>query len=171
MIPTHATRNRVRYRYYVAQPLQRAHLGAPVGSISRVPADQIEELVTKAVRDQLMESGEWSPSPSEQNAVAAHIAKVEVRAKQLAVTLKAIDPTPDHDRELPRYDDAGTTLGQGEIILIPWTKPPMRKFRDVIQPHPPQSNEHGRSVRSVALASSVPLRAAGNGWTRSSPDD
>jgi hypothetical protein len=31
MIPTHATKNRVRYRYYISQPLQRGHSDAPVG--------------------------------------------------------------------------------------------------------------------------------------------
>ena len=109
MIPTHATKNRVRYRYYISQPRQRGYSDDPVGSISRVPADQIEALVTNAVRDRLMKSGDRSQSLSEQNAVAAHIAKVEVRAKHLAVTIKAIEPTPNHDRELPQHDDAGTS--------------------------------------------------------------
>jgi site-specific DNA recombinase len=31
MIVTHATKNRVRYRYYISQPLQRGHSAAPVG--------------------------------------------------------------------------------------------------------------------------------------------
>ncbi len=93
MIPTHATRNRVRYRYYISQPLQRGYSDDPVGSISRVPADQIEALVTHAVRDRLMKSDDRSQLHSEQNAVATHVAKVEVRAKQLAVTMKAIEPT------------------------------------------------------------------------------
>jgi hypothetical protein len=66
-----------------------------------------------------MESDDRSQSLSEQNGVAAHIAKVEVRAKQLAVTIKAIKPSPNHDRELAQHNDAGTMLDQGEIILIP----------------------------------------------------
>ena len=163
MIPTHATRNRVRYRYYISQPRQRGHSDGPVGSISRVRADQIEALVTNAVRDQLMKSGEWLQSPSEQNAIAAHIAKVEVRAKHLAVTIKAIEPTPDHDRELAPYDDAGAVLDQAELILIPWTKPPMRKFRDVIQPAS-ASTQRTRTIRAGRRAGLIRAIVRGRQW-------
>jgi hypothetical protein len=159
MIPTHATKNRVRYCYYISQPLQRGHSDDPVGSLSRVPADQVEALITNAVRDHVMESGEWSPSLSEQNAVATHIAKVEVRAKHLAVTMKAIDPTPNHDQ----HDEAGTMLGQGEVVLIPWTKPPMRKFRDVIQPAS-TSIQRTRPIRAERRAGLIRAIARGRQW-------
>ena len=153
----------MRYRYYISQPRQRGHSDDPVGSISRVPADQIEALVTHAVRDRLMESGDRSPSPSEQNTVATHVAKVEVRAKQLAVTMKAIEPTPNHDRELAQHDDASTTLDQGEVILIPWTKPPMRKFRDVIQPAS-ASIQRTRPIRAERRAGLIRAIARGRQW-------
>jgi hypothetical protein len=163
MIPTHATKNRVRYRYYISQPLQRGHSDDPVGSISRVPADQIEALVTHAVRDRLMHSGEWSPSLSA-HAVATHVAKVEVRARQLAVTIiKVIEPTSNHDRELHQHDDAGPTRDQGEIILIPWTKPPMRKFRDVIQPAS-ASTQRTRPIRAERRAGLIRAIARGRQW-------
>jgi hypothetical protein len=48
MIATHATKNRVRYRYYIPQPGQS---DAAVGSVSRVPADEIEEIIARALRD------------------------------------------------------------------------------------------------------------------------
>ncbi|MEH6952552.1 recombinase family protein [Nitrobacter sp. NHB1] len=163
MVPTHATKNRVRYRYYMSQPLQRGHSDDPVGSISRVPADQIEALVTNAVRGRLMESDDRSQLLSEQNAVSTHVAKIEVRAKRLAVTLKAIEPTPDHDRELAQHDDAGTTLDQGEVILIPWTKPPMRKFRDVIQPAS-ASTQRTRPIRAERRAGLIRAIARGRQW-------
>ena len=163
MIPTHATKNRVRYRYYISQPLQRGHSDDPVGSISRVSADQIEALVAHAARDRLMQTGGWSPSRSEENAVATHVAKVEVRAKQLAVTIKAIEPTSNHDRELPQYDDAGTPHDQGEVILIPWTKPPMRKFRDVIQPTS-SSTQRTRPIRAERRAGLIRAIARGRQW-------
>jgi site-specific DNA recombinase len=77
MIPSHATKNRVLYRYYISQPLQRGRSDEPVRSISRVPTDQIEALVTNAVRDRLMESDDRSQSLSEHNAVAAHVARIQ----------------------------------------------------------------------------------------------
>lgn len=163
MIPTHATRNRVRYRYYISQPLQRGYSDDPVGSISRVPADQIEALVTHAVRDRLMQSGDWPPSRSEEDAIATHVAKIEVRARQLAVTMKAIEPTTNHDRELPHHDDVGTTRDQGEVIPIPWTKPPLRKFRDVIQPVS-TSLQRRRPIRAERRAGLIRAIARGRQW-------
>jgi len=162
MIPTHATRNRVRYRYYISQPLQRGRSDDPVGSISRVPADQIEALIINAVGDRLTKSGEqWSGSLGEQNAVAARIAKVEVRTKHLAVTLKTIETMLTHDHELARHDDAGTT--QGEVVLIPWTKPPMRRFRDVIQPAS-ASPRRTRPIRAERRAGLIRAIARGRQW-------
>jgi hypothetical protein len=164
MIPTHATKNRVRYRYYISRPLQRGHSDDPVGSISRVPADQIEALVTQAVRNRLIKSGDQRSGPPEQHNVAAHITKVEVRTKHLAVTLKAIEQAPNHDRELPSHDDAGKMPDQSEIILIPWAKPPMRKFREVIQPASASIRRTTRPIRAERRASLIRAIARGRQW-------
>ena len=51
MIPTHATKNGVRYRYYVSQPYLRGLAKSPSGAIVRVPATDIEAVVIKAVAD------------------------------------------------------------------------------------------------------------------------
>jgi hypothetical protein len=52
MTPTHTRKRANKYRYYISRALVQ---GQPeqVGSISRVPALEIEALVTKSVRDQL----------------------------------------------------------------------------------------------------------------------
>ncbi|EAQ35309.1 resolvase [Nitrobacter sp. Nb-311A] len=163
MIATHATKNRVRYRYYISRPLQRGHTDEPVGSISRVPADQIEALVTNTVRDRLTKSGEQRSASPEQHTVAAHVAKVEVRTKHLAVTMKRIETTPDHDRELAQHDNARTMSDQGEVILIPWTKPPMRKFRDVIQ-SASASIRRTRPIRAERRIGLIRAIARGRQW-------
>jgi len=49
MIPTQATKNGVRYRYYVLQGYLRGIAEPPTGAITRVPAAEIERTVTKAV--------------------------------------------------------------------------------------------------------------------------
>src|SRR5262249_11403478 len=48
MVPTHATKQGVRYRYYVSQPYLRG-LAKPIGAIVRVPAPDIEAVVSKAL--------------------------------------------------------------------------------------------------------------------------
>ena len=59
--------------------------------------------------------------------------------------------------------DAGTALGQGAVILIPWTKPPMRKFRDVIQPAS-ASTQRTRPIRAERRAGLIRAIARGRQW-------
>src|SRR5450631_1874277 len=52
MIPTHATKARIRYRYYVSAPFLHGEAKtASAGSISRVPAADIEDIVLKSLKE------------------------------------------------------------------------------------------------------------------------
>jgi site-specific DNA recombinase len=68
MIATHATKAGVRYRYYVSQPgLHGEARTATLGSVSRVPAPEIEQAIVSALRKHLTDDhpGEKSmPSKS-----------------------------------------------------------------------------------------------------------
>src|SRR5262249_49433523 len=70
MVPTYATKQGVRYRYYVSQPYLRG-LATPIGAIVRVPAPDIEAVVSKALRESLALS----------NAAAAEASSTDLRAK------------------------------------------------------------------------------------------
>src|SRR6202162_3974602 len=55
MIPTHATKAGVRYRYYVStRVLHGEAKTASVGSVSRVPAADIEDIVVKFLKEHLV---------------------------------------------------------------------------------------------------------------------
>jgi len=46
MVPTHATKAGIRYRYYVSLPhLHGESKIASVGSVSRIPATEVEDIV------------------------------------------------------------------------------------------------------------------------------
>src|SRR5476649_507052 len=54
MIPTHATKAGVRYRYYVSLPhLHGESKIASVGSVSRIPAAEIEDIIVKSLQEYL----------------------------------------------------------------------------------------------------------------------
>src|SRR5277367_5053968 len=54
MLPTHATKAGIRYRYYVSTPFLHGEAKtASAGSISRVPAAEIEEAVVKSLKQYL----------------------------------------------------------------------------------------------------------------------
>src|SRR5260370_12854893 len=52
MIPTHATKVGIRYRYYVSLPhLKGESKTVSVGSVSRIPATDIEDIIVKSVNE------------------------------------------------------------------------------------------------------------------------
>src|ERR1700716_3062873 len=54
MIPTHATKAGIRYRYYVSMPhLNGESKTVSVGSVSRIPAPDIENIIVKSVKEHL----------------------------------------------------------------------------------------------------------------------
>src|SRR3981189_755415 len=52
MIPTHATKAGVRYRYYASTPVLHGEARtAAAGSVSRIPATDIENTVAKSLKE------------------------------------------------------------------------------------------------------------------------
>jgi hypothetical protein len=88
MIPTHATKNRVRYRYYISRPLRGGRSDAPVGSVSPISAADIETVVFKAIRGHIEASRNSSPEMSDRETISAHIEKIEVHSRHLAIHIK-----------------------------------------------------------------------------------
>jgi hypothetical protein len=114
MVATHATKQGVRYRYYVSQPYLRGLATPPIGAIVRVPAADIEAVVSKALGEYLTRSNEQSlrsaaskaleylarsntaaaqPSLAGQPSIRAMVARIEVRNShsepaQIFVTIK-----------------------------------------------------------------------------------
>jgi DNA invertase Pin-like site-specific DNA recombinase len=120
MTPTQAQKNGRRYSYYVSRPLLFGNAAsAEVGSVSRVPAQEVEERVRTVI---------LQPRLPNQNAAAIDsvlasniIERIEVHKKQLVVQLKQ---NPNEEK----IDENDLT------VVIPWTKPPSRTARSVLRP-------------------------------------
>jgi site-specific DNA recombinase len=163
MIATHATKNRVRYRYYISGPLQRGHSDKPIGSVSRVSADDIEGVVVKAIRDRVQASHDSSSEMSAHEAIAAHIAKVEVHSRQLAIHIKtpAVSISTGSTEPVDQQN-ADQDHRHPELVLIPWSKPPGKKFREVIQPA--TSAHRIKPIRAERRAGLIRSIARGRQW-------
>src|SRR5262245_58220935 len=87
MCATHATKNGVRYRYYVSQPYLRGLATPPIGAIVRVPAPDIEAVVSTALKESLAQSNTAAakPSSADQPSIRAMVARIEVRNSHLAL--------------------------------------------------------------------------------------
>jgi len=152
MIPTHSTKHGIRYRYYVSQPYLRGLAKPPVGAIIRVPAAEIESIVTKAVAKHLPHIGKEA---SDQQAVLMNVTRVEVRKDQLAVWLRVTGAQSDvakpSDEERP------------PSLVVLWCKPPSKLPREILLP-PSVARSDVRPIkieRRVALLRSI---ARGRAW-------
>lgn len=160
MIATHATKNRVRYNYYVSQPHMRGGAATPAGSITRLPAADVESAVSKALAVHLNEI-----QPVDREALAKAVARIEVRKLQLIVTLKqnvTNQSTEEADDErVPTSETPPSTADQ--TLLIPWCKPPSRKARELLLPASVSRNQVRpiKPERRLAIVKSIAL---GRAW-------
>ena len=94
MIPTHATKAGIRYRYYVSLPhLKGESKTASVGCISRIPATDVEDIIVTSVNEHLVaQHGEPSSSraPTEDRGlIAEQVVRIDVHKDRLMVRLKS----------------------------------------------------------------------------------
>jgi len=151
MIPTHATKAGIRYRYYASTPVLHGEAKtAPAGSVSRVPAADIEDTIVKSLEAHLAVKQDGSTSSAvrleNREALAQLVAGIVVHRDKLVVRLKS-----DHTDEAPdRSDDPSLT--------IPWQKPPSKRSRRILLPHnasrsvirPEQFERRARLVSAIA---------------------
>jgi DNA invertase Pin-like site-specific DNA recombinase len=156
MIPTHATKAGIRYRYYVSLPhLNGESKIASVGSVSRVPAADIEDVIVKFLGQHLVAQKEKqtssAPQIGDRKTVLELVARIDVHEDRLAVRLKSADAEEASDKA----DD--------HLLSIPWRKPPSRKSRQILIPHGIPKNEV-RPTRIERRARLVNAIARGRRW-------
>ena len=151
MIATHATKAGVRYRYYVSQPSVHGEARtARLGSVSRVPAGEIEQAVVAAIKEQLRHQNSptdrQQPIKFDRKVLGSLVARIEVQTNRLVVSLK---PT-DRSAEL-------------ELVSVPWQKTPSRRSREILLPHG-TLRENIRPERGERRARLVTAIARGRRW-------
>src|SRR5204863_684036 len=82
MTPSHASKHGVRYRYYLASTLLQGQTQRS-GSVRRVAATEIENLVIRSVRDHVKPP----EAIDDRGLVDAYVTRVEIRLDQLIVEL------------------------------------------------------------------------------------
>jgi len=96
MVPTHATKAGIRYRYYVSLPhLHGESRTASVGAVSRVPAADVENIVVKSLNEHLIAQKEKPassrPHVRDGKAALEHVVRIDVHKDRLAVRLRSVD--------------------------------------------------------------------------------
>src|SRR4030088_765693 len=156
MVPTHATKAGVRYRYYVSLPhLHGESKTASVGSVSRVPAADIEDTIVKSLNEHLITQKEKPTSGvapvGDRKTILEQVARIDAHKDRLIVRLKSADA-----------EDASDSA-DGHSLSIPWRKPPSRKSRQILIPQGVSGNEV-RPTRIERRARLVSAIARGRCW-------
>jgi hypothetical protein len=151
MVPTHATKAGVRYRYYVSMPVLHGEAKtASAGSVSRVPAADIEDTVVKSLKEYLAANQGKSATGTlplgDRGALADLVAGIVVHRDCLVVRLKSDNADEASDSQ----DD--------QSLSIPWRKPPSKRSRQILLSHnrsrsdvrPEQFERRARLVSAIA---------------------
>ena len=136
-----------KYRYYICSALLQGQPGQ-AGTISRVPAGEIEQAVLKSAREHLKLPSEKKPDAE---LVRDHVAKVEVHADRLMLELVPVKGT-------------GRTHQQERVrIEVPWRKTSSVRRREILLPKS-LTPEATRPIRSESRALLVAAIARGRLW-------
>src|SRR5215217_6679207 len=130
MTPTHAQKGSRRYRYYVSQAVLQGRPGR--GSISRVPAPEIEGLVTAALRSANPKSSELSDG----DLILHHLNRVTLHKGRIEIAITGEDEAP---------------------INLPWSKESPQRRREILVPEgsepdlrPMKVDDRSRILKAIA---------------------
>jgi site-specific DNA recombinase len=146
MTPTHTRKGATKYRYYISRALVE---GQPdqAGSISRVPAPEIEAIVTKSVRYHLGLSADLDDKALVEN----HVTRVNLRPERLLIELTGMKDTKAKQRARLRR------------LEVPWRKTSATRRREILLPETPSSHP-ARPIRSENRALLIASIAKGRRW-------
>jgi DNA invertase Pin-like site-specific DNA recombinase len=149
MVPTHATKAGIRYRYYVSAPVLHGQAKtASAGAVSRVPASDVEDVIVTCLKEHRATNQDGATSSASLNheTIAQLVARIVVHSDRLVIQLKS-----DH-----AHDASDST--DNLLLAIPWRKPPSKKPRQILLPHrasrsdvrPEQFERRARLVNAIA---------------------
>jgi site-specific DNA recombinase len=149
MTPTHTNKRGARYRYYVSHAIMQKRL-QEAGSVTRVPAPEIESTVVNAMREhfQVDPNGENHEAPTERNLIERYATKIVMQSEaiEIHVAQRGEDENSTGGRRTQRRQDRQQ---EPTIIIVPWSTPAGPAVKGVL--HSPTSKNEGASARSESL--------------------
>jgi hypothetical protein len=141
MTPTYSRKRGARYRYYISHALlqSRKH---EAGSVTRVPAHEVEEAVLDALRRKGLLTEQEAASARQ--ALAALVDRIEVNETGLNLTLI--------DRQDSDTSSKGSH-GKATPLSIPWTKRPVIAKKGVLHAPNIPDKRMSRETRDALLTS------------------
>jgi DNA invertase Pin-like site-specific DNA recombinase len=151
MIPTHATKAGVRYRYYASTPVLHGEARtASAGSVSRIPAADVEDTVVKSLKGFIAANQSKGTTSTkglgDRETIAQLVTGIVVHRDRLIIALKSKNADEESDSSDTRS------------LTISWQKPPSRRSRQILLPQralrsdvrPEQFERRARLVSTIA---------------------
>ena len=116
MTPSHSIKNGARYRYYVSHALLQNRTDE-AGSVPRVPAPEVEQLVVNALRELASSQAGDSGPPTladERDLIEQHVDHVVIRPNGIEIHLLRKSDGEDNADQLTASDHSPAT------ITVPW---------------------------------------------------
>lgn len=145
----------------MSAPRIRGHTDEVVGSVRRVPAQDIEIAISEAlIANAAVSVGSQDGTTFSRNTVEAVVGRIEVRKKHLAVHLKLDQDEGPSQIESPD-DAAQPSSSNTRLLLIPWEKP--SALKTILRPAEARS-ARVRSIKPEQRSSLIRSISLGRHW-------
>jgi site-specific DNA recombinase len=119
MSPSHARKRGVKHRYYLSSAVLNG-MADRAGSVHRAPAEEIEKLIIKSVREHLNVE-----RPIDDRAlVDTHVSRVQLHLDEIIVRLAETQETKANRQQIP----------EGNALHIPRYKMPSKRRPEILVP-------------------------------------
>jgi hypothetical protein len=155
MTPSHSNKRGVRYRYYVSHALMQKRK-SEAGSISRIPAPDIETAVVRALREHLKNCGkpDCSTTVDDRELIECHVKRVIIKPEAIEVQLiVSIDAPEQTDNQEISVTDQRNNNPQSIAITIPWAAPSFIAAKGIL--HAPSSQSSMKPETRDALLTAI----------------
>ena len=159
MSPTHSNKRGVRYRYYVSHAILQQRK-TEAGSVARVPAPEIENLVLDGVRTHLTSTSEAEhpTTLADRDLIDRYVDRVIVKPQALEVRLVLASEASAHTAE-PNINDPEPRQIPPTTITLAWTAPSFAAVKGIV--HAPCAKPVMKPASRDALLTAI---VKARGW-------
>jgi site-specific DNA recombinase len=155
MTPTHTNKLGARYRYYVSHALQQRR-NEEAGTVSRVPAHDIETIVVKALRERpdIGVNGERQNVICDRELIEQQVDRVIVQPQAIEIQLKSEIEQQAGAHDQDDEADSESSRRVPSILNVPWSAAPSVEVKGIIHsPSPaPTMSPETRDLLLTAIA-------------------
>jgi site-specific DNA recombinase len=159
MTPSHTNKQGARYRYYVSHAILQKRKDE-AGTITRVPAHEIETAVVDAVRQRLdrTDFGRRDAALDERELIERHVERVTVKPQSIEIRLLGHSKQKNKMRRPKAAARSNRNSTGSAIIAVPWSANSTPGAKGVVH-SPPQKSPMSEDNRNVLLAAIAKARA------------